>query len=418
MKKPQIIIASILAVIALAVAAAVIWDMTSRKQDAPKQVAALDPLAPTPAPPQGQVANLQAPVPQAGNAEIARLIAQLGDDSWDKRHEATEALKKIGKPAVPQLEAAVNHRNNEISTRSKAILRFINGGAEVAAQRQAEGNQLGAMQGAAGGMDLGALMNNPQVQQMMQNPQMMDMARQMMAGQGGQGGAGGMDLGALMQNPQIQQMMQGMMGGHGGAQGGAGGMDLGALMQNPQVQQMIQNPQFMQMVMQMMAGQGERGGLGGAGNLGGAQQGARGGRGQLGGGQLGGGNLGALMQNPQIQQMLQQMLANGGGLGGARQGGLARNAPAPPPAAAMSTDLTATFGVRVGDANGGVRVVDVKANTPASNAGLKTGDLIVAVNGRQVTSGDELKEALTASGATVKLDVQRRGDVITLSAKK
>jgi S1-C subfamily serine protease len=193
-------------------------------------------------------------------------------------------------------------------------------------------------------------------------------------------------------------------------------------MNNPQVQQMIQNPQFMQMVMQMMAGQGGRGGQGGAGNLGGmlggAQQGARGGRGQLGGGQMGGGNLGAMMQNPQIQQMLQQLLANGGGLGGARQGGLARNAPAPPPAAAMSTDLTATFGVRVGDANGGVRVVDVKANTPAANAGLKTGDLIVAVNGRQVASGDELKDALTASGATVKLDVQRRGDVITLSAKK
>jgi hypothetical protein len=410
MKKPVIIIAAVSGVLALAVAGAVVWDMTSRDKKSSTEKVVFDPLAQPPA----QIANLQAPPPQAGNAEVTRLIAQLGDDSWDKRHEATEALKKIGKPAAPQLEAAVNHRNIEISTRAKAILRHINGGAaEAAAQPNAGGNAAGA----AGAMDLGALMNNPQMQQMMQNPQMMEMARQMMAGQGGQGGAGGMDMGAVMQNPQVQQMIQQMMAGQGGgARGGAGGMDLGALMNNPQVQQMLQNPQFMQMVMQMMAGQGGQGGRGG--NRGGMLGGAQGGRGgQLGGGQLGGGNLAALMQNPQIQQLIQQMMAGGGRLGGGG-GGLARNAPAPPPAAEMSTDLTSTFGVRVGEANGGVRVVDVKANTPAANAGLRTGDLIVSVNGRAVQSGEDFKDALAASAATIKLDVQRRGDVITLSAKK
>jgi hypothetical protein len=100
------------------------------------------------------------------------------------------------------------------------------------------------------------------------------------------------------------------------------------------------------MVMQMLGGQG--GGAGNANNLG-ALLGGQGGRGgRLAGRQLGGGNLGALMNNPQVMQMLQQMLAGQGARGGA----LARNAPAPPPAAALSTDLTATFGVRVGDASG------------------------------------------------------------------
>jgi hypothetical protein len=359
MKKSVVIGISVVATLAVAIMAAVIWDSTNRNKTQSGAPLAKDPLPAQPDP-------LQAAAAPAGDAAVKRLIDLLNHPDWGKRHAATEELKKIGKPAVPLLEQAANSRDAETSSRAKAILRALNGGAEPAAQGNTEGNQPGAMPALLGG----AIGGN---------------------------GAGAMELGALMNNPQLMDLARQMMAAPGGAAAGQPADNLGALMQNPQVQQMMQNPQLMQMLTQMLGGQGDL-------------QRAR-------GGQLGG-NLGALLNNPQVLQMAQQRLAGQGGLGPRRGAPLARNAPAPAPAAALSTDLTATFGVRVSDANGGVRVVDVKPNTPASNAGLKAGDLIVSVNGRQVASGDELKGALAASGQTVNLDVQRRGDLITLSARK
>jgi len=62
-----------------------------------------------------------------------------------------------------------------------------------------------------GDMDLGAMMNNPQMQAMMNNPQMMAMAQQMMS------------------DPNAMQNLMGMLGGGGG--GGGGKPDLAKLME-------------------------------------------------------------------------------------------------------------------------------------------------------------------------------------------
>ncbi|KAF2088938.1 TPR-like protein, partial [Saccharata proteae CBS 121410] len=99
----------------------------------------------------------------------------------------------------------------------------------------------GGGQGGQGGMpDLGALMQNPMMRQMaqnlmsnpdmmsniMNNPRMREMAEQFGGGRGGgaggQGGQGGgmPDLGSLMQDPNVAEMARNLMGG--GAGRGAG----------------------------------------------------------------------------------------------------------------------------------------------------------------------------------------------------
>ncbi len=60
---------------------------------------------------------------------------------------------------------------------------------------------------------------------------------------------------------------------------------------------------------------------------------------------------------------------------------------------------------------GGVEVVEVVADSPASNAGLRAEDLIVAVNGAVVQGVDDLMREITGDlvGETVRLDVIREG---------
>jgi small glutamine-rich tetratricopeptide repeat-containing protein alpha len=96
------------------------------------------------------------------------------------------------------------------------------------------------MGGGAGGMpDLSAMMNNPMIAQMAQSmmangglEQMMNnpMIQQMMSrfGGGGAGGGGMPDINALMQDPQMRDLARSFMGGAGGAGAGAGGAGRGA----------------------------------------------------------------------------------------------------------------------------------------------------------------------------------------------
>jgi S1-C subfamily serine protease len=60
---------------------------------------------------------------------------------------------------------------------------------------------------------------------------------------------------------------------------------------------------------------------------------------------------------------------------------------------------------------GGVEVVEVVADSPASHAGLRAEDLIVAVNGAAVQGVDDLMREITGDlvGETVRLDVIREG---------
>jgi putative serine protease PepD len=78
------------------------------------------------------------------------------------------------------------------------------------------------------------------------------------------------------------------------------------------------------------------------------------------------------------------------------------------------------LGISVADnASGtGARVASVRAGSPASKAGLETGDLVVSVDGQKVANADALT-ALVAehqSGETLRLTVERNGSTLRISA--
>ena len=70
---------------------------------------------------------------------------------------------------------------------------------------------------------------------------------------------------------------------------------------------------------------------------------------------------------------------------------------------------------RVYGVNSGVTIAHVTANGPADKAGLKTGDTIVSVNGKDVKTGDELVAEISAlkPGAEAKLGYIRSGKTMT-----
>ena len=72
----------------------------------------------------------------------------------------------------------------------------------------------------------------------------------------------------------------------------------------------------------------------------------------------------------------------------------------------------AYVGIRIEDtSNGGARVTQVVAGTPAAKAGLKVGDVITAFDGRPITSADAITAAVSEAkpGETVTLTIQRKG---------
>ena len=66
----------------------------------------------------------------------------------------------------------------------------------------------------------------------------------------------------------------------------------------------------------------------------------------------------------------------------------------------------------------GVLINQVEPNTAASKAGLKAGDIIVAVDGEEVNNAGELRDkiAFKGAGSTVTLKVYRNGEYLTLKA--
>jgi putative serine protease PepD len=69
----------------------------------------------------------------------------------------------------------------------------------------------------------------------------------------------------------------------------------------------------------------------------------------------------------------------------------------------------AFLGVRVGDApNGGAQLTNVQAGTPAAKAGLKAGDVVVAVDGNDVNDAADLTAAISG---------HKPGDKVTLEVK-
>ncbi len=66
----------------------------------------------------------------------------------------------------------------------------------------------------------------------------------------------------------------------------------------------------------------------------------------------------------------------------------------------------------------GAVVTDVGAGSPAETAGLKAGDVIIAVNGRAVQSDNDLynAEGIAPVGSTIELKVLRGGESLSLNA--
>jgi putative serine protease PepD len=67
----------------------------------------------------------------------------------------------------------------------------------------------------------------------------------------------------------------------------------------------------------------------------------------------------------------------------------------------------------------GARVTQVRPGTPAEDAGLRVGDVITAVDGRRINSGDELRAAINARspGDTVSISYIRGGDSHSVEVK-
>jgi membrane-associated protease RseP (regulator of RpoE activity) len=111
------------------------------------------------------------------------------------------------------------------------------------------------------------------------------------------------------------------------------------------------------------------------------------------------------------------LLQQWAGVGPAKLGEM----PAPPPAEDRSLNLLATFGARLVEAADGVRVLEVKPDSPAGKAGLAVGDLISRVNGRQTATENDFKEAFARAQTEdkpLRLDVTRRGDELTLETPR
>ena len=74
----------------------------------------------------------------------------------------------------------------------------------------------------------------------------------------------------------------------------------------------------------------------------------------------------------------------------------------------LSPDLAASVGLK--EARGAL-VSDVEAGSPAASAGLKQGDVIVALDGRPITDANALRNTVAGSRpeSTVRIDVLRDG---------
>jgi putative serine protease PepD len=77
----------------------------------------------------------------------------------------------------------------------------------------------------------------------------------------------------------------------------------------------------------------------------------------------------------------------------------------------------AYLGVRISDGNGGARIEEVSGGAPASRAGVQTGDLVTAANGKPVRSAAELSGAVASRkpGDKLKLTVKRGGEKRTVT---
>jgi membrane-associated protease RseP (regulator of RpoE activity) len=115
-----------------------------------------------------------------------------------------------------------------------------------------------------------------------------------------------------------------------------------------------------------------------------------------------------------------QAAAGGMRMGVIAGGGPAIPVPAVPPQGDTSLDLLDGFGARLGETAEGVRVTDLKANSPADRLGLLAGDIINKINGRQVANLEDARAMLAgeAGNKVTEAEVTRKQQTLTLTAPK
>jgi hypothetical protein len=88
--------------------------------------------------------------------------------------------------------------------------------------------------------------------------------------------------------------------------------------------------------------------------------------------------------------------------------------------AVFALDLLGSFGARLSVAADGMRVTELRNDSPAAAAGLQVGDLITHLNGRPLTDMEKAREwlAQSANGQPTRLEVKRRDDELTLTVPK
>jgi hypothetical protein len=79
--------------------------------------------------------------PAATDADIERLIRQLGSDEFAEREEATRGLEAVGEPALPALRKAAAAGDAEVRLRASALVRKLGGA--VSARAAAAVQKLG-----------------------------------------------------------------------------------------------------------------------------------------------------------------------------------------------------------------------------------------------------------------------------------
>jgi len=79
----------------------------------------------------------------------------------------------------------------------------------------------------------------------------------------------------------------------------------------------------------------------------------------------------------------------------------------------------AYLGVSTGAGNGGAVVREATAGAPGARAGLRSGDVIVAVDGQRITGPDDVAAAIQdrAPGDSVDVEVRRDGELRTLEVR-
>jgi membrane-associated protease RseP (regulator of RpoE activity) len=77
-------------------------------------------------PPPAAAAAAQDNPAAPSDADIRKLIVQLGSDDYDAREQAVKRLREIGKPALPHLKAALAATADiEVANRARALIRRI-----------------------------------------------------------------------------------------------------------------------------------------------------------------------------------------------------------------------------------------------------------------------------------------------------